>query len=92
MTELKIGEGIRQGDVYIFRIEDGELPHAETCKAVKGQHVLAYGEATGHQHSFSEDDCELYSANDNLCKIAKKYGVIENLAVTHVTQMTIVHI
>lgn len=83
MTKLEVGQGIRQGDVFIFRITDGELPAMKEAKAVKGQHVLAYGEATGHQHSFDKEDVELYTANDNLCDIAKKYGVKEKLAVTH---------
>lgn len=83
MTKLKIGEGIRQGDVYLFRIADGELPKGTLEKAVNGENVLAYGEASGHQHSFKATDTELYSGSEKLCALAKKYGVQEKLSVTH---------
>ena len=83
MTDLQIGQGIRQGDVYVLRIADGELPNGEQAKPIGKNHVLAYGEATGHCHALPKDDCELYSSNVNICKTAKKYGVKEDLAVTH---------
>lgn len=71
----------RQGDVYLFRVD--ALPDAPKAKPVKGQYVLAYGEATGHQHSIKDTDCELYEANDNIRALAKKYGVTDERAVTH---------
>jgi hypothetical protein len=83
MTTLEIGEGIRQGDVFLFRVADGELPEAINDKPVKGLHVLAYGESTGHCHAIKVDDSELYLANDNTRKLATKYGVMDIRAVTH---------
>lgn len=71
----------RQGDVYLFRVD--ALPAADKVKPVGKNHVLAYGEATGHCHAINKDDCELYSANDNLHALAKKHGVMDERAVTH---------
>ncbi len=72
----------RQGDVYLFQVD--KLPKGmEIAKPVNGQSVLAYGEATGHQHSVKSEDCELYEANDNLRALAKKHGVTDERAVTH---------
>lgn len=72
---------IRQGDVYIFRVDS--LPDAIAAKPVGKNHVLAYGEATGHCHAIAKDDCELFEANDNIRALAKKYGVTDDRAVTH---------
>lgn len=83
MTHLQIGQGLRQGDVYLFRVEDGELPEANKAEKVKDLHVLAYGEATGHCHAIKEKECELYIANDNISKLATKYGILDERAVTH---------
>lgn len=72
----------RQGDVYLFQVEKlpNELIYA---KPVGKNHVLAYGEVTGHCHAIKKDDCELYEANDNIRALAKKYGVSDERAVTH---------
>lgn len=83
MTTLNIGEGIRQGDVFLFRVQNGELPEMQKAEPVKDLHVLAYGESTGHCHALKMDDCELYVANDNAQKLATKYGVKDVRAVTH---------
>lgn len=72
---------IRQGDVYLFQVD--KLPDAEQCKPVGKNHVLAYGEATGHCHAINKEDCELFEANDNIRALAKKYGVTDERAVTH---------
>jgi hypothetical protein len=50
---MRIGETIRQGDVFVRRI--AEIP--ATAKEVKrnGRIVLAYGEVTGHAHAIAED-------------------------------------
>lgn len=72
---------VRQGDVYLFQVD--KLPEALSCKPVGENHVLAYGESTGHCHAIKKDDCELFEANDNIRALAKKYGVIDERAVTH---------
>lgn len=73
---------IRQGDVYLFQVD--KLPDDMiTAEPVGKNHVLAYGEATGHCHAINKEDCELYVANDNIKALAKKYGVIDGRAVTH---------
>lgn len=73
---------IRQGDVYLFQVDS--LPEImKTAKSVGKNHVLAYGEATGHCHAINKEECELYEANDNIKSLAKKYGVIDERAVTH---------
>jgi len=73
---------IRQGDVYLFQVD--RLPEGlEPQKPVGKNHVLAYGEATGHCHAIKKEDCELFTANDNLCALARKYGVKDDRAVTH---------
>lgn len=71
----------RQGDVYLFRVD--QLPEAESAKPVKGNHVLAYGEATGHCHAINKDECELFIANDNIREVARRHGVTDERAVTH---------
>lgn len=73
---------VRQGDVYLFRITES-LPDATAAKPVGKNHVLAYGEATGHCHAIKKEDCELFEANDNIRALAKKYGVTDDRAVTH---------
>ncbi len=71
----------RQGDVYLFRVDS--LPAAEAAKPVGKNHVLAYGEATGHCHAICRQDCELFAANDDIRALAKKHGVTDERAVTH---------
>lgn len=73
---------IRQGDVYLFQISEA-MPEAKAAKPVGKNHVLAYGEATGHCHAINKKDCELFEANDNIRALAKKYGVTDERAVTH---------
>jgi hypothetical protein len=74
---------IRQGDVYLFQIS-GKLPKDAAVVAPVGEnHVLAYGEATGHCHAILAEDCELYEANEKIIALAKKFGVTEGKAVTH---------
>lgn len=72
----------RQGDVYLFRVD--ALPVGmEIAKPNGRHHVLAWGESTGHNHSILTSDCELYTANDNLRALAKKYGITDERAVTY---------
>lgn len=73
---------IRQGDVYLFQIAE-TLPEATASLVIGENHVLAYGEATGHCHAIVATDCELYEANDNIRALAAKYGVVDGRAVTH---------
>jgi hypothetical protein len=51
----------RQGDVLLDRVDDlpAELKTALLAPQA-GRVVLAYGEATGHFHSVSQDDAELF--------------------------------
>lgn len=71
----------RQGDVYLFAVE--KLPDSPKAKPVGKNHILAYGEATGHCHAIKKQDCELFEANDNIRALARKYGVTDDRAVTH---------
>lgn len=71
----------RQGDVYLFQVD--ALPESVKAKPVGKNHVLAYGEATGHCHAIKKQNCELFEANDNIRALAKKYGVTDVRAVTH---------
>lgn len=72
----------RQGDVYLFQVD--KLPEGmESVKPIGKNQALAFGEATGHAHCIAKDDCELYTANDNLRALAKKHGVTDGRAVTH---------
>lgn len=43
----------RQGDVLVTPI-DGIPKDAKPVKSTNGQHILAYGEATGHMHTVAE--------------------------------------
>lgn len=73
---------IRQGDVYLFQVD--KLPDdLLSVKPVGDNHVLAYGEATGHCHAIKKQDCELFEINDNIKSLAKKYGVTDERAITH---------
>jgi hypothetical protein len=72
----------RQGDVYLFQVD--KLPNGATaCRPVGKNHVLAYGEATGHCHAIRKQDCELFAANADLCELAKRCGVTDSRSVTH---------
>lgn len=73
---------IRQGDVYLFRVD--QLPKGmEEAKPIGKNHALAFGEATGHAHCVPAKDCRLFVANEALNKQAKEYGINDNRAVTH---------
>lgn len=48
----------RQGDVLLERIE--KLPNGVKHQKVKGEIVLAYGEATGHHHAIKKGKVRLY--------------------------------
>lgn len=48
----------RQGDVLLERIE--KLPDGVKHQKVKGEIVLAYGEATGHHHAIKKGKVKLY--------------------------------
>ncbi|MGE3267135.1 MAG: hypothetical protein AB7P40_00195 [Chloroflexota bacterium] len=44
----------RQGDVWIERVDEAELPrNAEIVPADRGRVILAYGEVTGHAHAIA---------------------------------------
>ena len=56
----------RQGDVFVERVEDGELPDgAVELARDNGRVVLAYGEVTGHAHAIAERTATLFSKPDN---------------------------
>lgn len=51
----------RQGDVWIERIEDDQLPEGlQPISREQGRIVLAYGEVTGHAHAIAERNAELF--------------------------------
>lgn len=78
---MKNNYSVRQGDVYIFQVD--KLPESNMVTPVGENHVLAYGEATGHCHAIRKEDCELFEANDNIKALAKKYGVVDERAITY---------
>jgi hypothetical protein len=51
----------RQGDVMIERVS--EIPK-EAKKLPVGRVILAYGEVTGHHHSFAANEVESFKAED----------------------------
>lgn len=71
----------RQGDVLVIAVD--QLPQAAAAKPVGNNHILAYGEASGHAHAIRRDHCELFHANDNMLALAKRYGITDERAVTH---------
>ncbi len=72
---------VRQGDVLVIKV--ATLPEADKAEKVGNNHILAYGEASGHAHAIRADHCELYHANDNIIELAKKYGITDSRSVTH---------
>lgn len=73
----------RQGDVYLIKVDSLPKDVGVETAPIKGNHILAYGEATGHTHCIKAKDCELYEANDNIRATAKRYGITDERAVTH---------
>lgn len=52
----------RQGDVFVERIPDSELPEGLIqVDRDRGRVVLAYGEVTGHAHALAELNATLFS-------------------------------
>jgi hypothetical protein len=49
---------IRQGDVYLVKTR--RKPIGERVKPKNGRLILAEGEATGHHHSVSATECDLF--------------------------------
>ena len=54
IKSMKIGQGYRQGDIYIYRVAD-DHPHGKKV----GSHKLAIGEGEGSNH-FAEGEIELF--------------------------------
>ena len=52
----------RQGDVLLVPVE--KLEKKNKVESVNGRTILAYGEVTGHHHSFSDKNATLYSCKD----------------------------
>jgi hypothetical protein len=74
----------RQGDVLIISVDElSKELCITTINPIGVNHVLAYGEATGHCHAINKNECELYGVNDNIIALAKKYGITESRAITH---------
>lgn len=74
---MKIGQVIRQGDVFVERI--ASIP--ENVKPVardRGRIVLAYGEVTGHAHAITEDWVELLEteANERYLRVQKQQATL----------------
>jgi len=59
MTQMKVGQALRQGDVLVERVRRRTLPKGTFVAARQGRLILAYGEATGHHHSVAVADGEL---------------------------------
>jgi hypothetical protein len=55
---------VRQGDVFIERIDDPVPAGAKPVAADKGRTVLAYGEVTGHAHALPSS-AKLYRMEDH---------------------------
>lgn len=90
---MKVGEFVRQGDVFVRRI--AEVP--KTAKKVKrnGRIVLAYGEVTGHAHAIAEDwVTELQDeANRRYIQVAKKSAtLVHEEHSTHVLEPGVYHV
>ncbi len=54
IKSCEIGEGYRQGDIYVYRVADNH-PHGKKV----GSHKLAIGEGMGSNH-FAEGEIELF--------------------------------
>lgn len=79
----------RQGDVMIEEV--GSIPkQAKEVPQEKGRTILAYGEATGHHHSFGGKGALLFRHDDNALT---SYLAIEGLpqALQHQEHGEIVH-
>lgn len=84
MSRLKVGEGVAQGDLWIKRIAKKDVPSG--LKSVERKHgklIVAYGEATGHNHAVEEvDDVQVLQ---DLRDLEKKYIVVGGKAEAHLT-------
>ena len=80
----------RQGDVMIIATEKAPPKNAQEVKQVQGRTILAYGEATGHHHSFGGKGALLFRVDDNALT---SYLAIEGvpLALQHQEHAEIVH-
>mgnify|MGYP001241837891 CR=1 FL=1 len=69
---MKIGQYVQQGDVLVVRIAE--------IKGKKLNHkTLATGEATGHHHTITEGDAELYEQDGTMFLRVNS----ENATLTH---------
>lgn len=63
-SKEKIPYQVRQGDVFLERIE-GERPKYSSAAVLEsGRVVLAHGEATGHAHVLSREEAWLHDVED----------------------------
>lgn len=55
--QLAVGEHVRQGDIFIERVEKSDFPDELVALRpdTDGSFVIAEGEATGHHHRLSTD-------------------------------------
>lgn len=61
MTAKKTTGQLRQGDVFLMRLDENpDLDKLERLKPENGLHTLARGEATGHIHALYASRARLY--------------------------------
>ena len=81
---MKTKQQIQQGDV-LFRRVNIETPTGKPIKPSKRGHVLADGEATGHQHVIEDvSDAELYAEGERIL-----LHVLKQTTVTHEEHKTV---
>lgn len=67
----------QQGDV-LFRLIANLPANAKELAPVKGKHIFAYGEATGHSHAtLAADNVALYQlAHELFCRATSTFSVV----------------
>jgi hypothetical protein len=64
----------RQGDVLIEKIKN--LPdNLQPIRRTEGKLILAHGEATGHHHAISDENCDLLSDESGVTYLDVKEAV-----------------
>ena len=79
---MEIGQGIRQGDVLLIKVD--KLPERvrEAPRDTSGRLVLEYGEVTGHAHAILERNAVKYDILDAAERIVGQALVVEDAPVT----------
>src|SRR5689334_1789998 len=69
-TKMEIGQAVRQGDVWIERIEAAPKKLTRVPRDA-GRIVLAYGEVTNHAHAVLDADAELCTIDGVLAEVER---------------------